>query len=102
MSVAHATQNQPIHNAIQWTGDNTAEIAHFVTSQQLTVFVEHGGGSLLLWDSTTNEHMIIERVYLNQWIVSAPYYSTSPDQQARYPYDIVSDGEFQLKYSTSS
>ncbi|MFF5988132.1 hypothetical protein [Prauserella flavalba] len=102
MSVVHAFQNQPIHNAIQWTGTNTAEVATFVASQQLTAFVEHGGGSLLLWDSTTNEHMIIERVYLDQWIVSAPYYSAAPDQQARYPYDIVSDDQFRLKYSTSA
>lgn len=95
MPILHVKRQPPNYNAIQWTGDNEAEVQAAVNPNLFLVTSNFFSQRLFIRDRFTNVQ--VAWVAVGYWIISGPYNGVETDQFGA-SLEILSNEDYLLQF----
>jgi len=95
MTIIHVTRQPPKYNAIQWTGDNEADVQAALNPNLLLVSSNFFTQKLQIRDKFTNNQ--VASALVGSWIISGPYNGVETDQFGT-TLEVLTDEDFQLQF----
>lgn len=95
MPILHVKRQPPTFNAIQWTGDNEAEIQAALNPNIFLVSQNFFTQKLFIRDRFTNVQ--IASMNVGSWIISEPYNGIETDQFGSN-LEILTDEDYQFQF----